>query len=317
MTTPWPTRIRHSAEYLLAATMSMLVRPLSMETVRSLGEAVGRLAYLLAGSRRRIALDNLARAMPELSAGERERIARGVFEHFARMLLELIRFGRLSREEMLALIEIEGEEHVLRAYAAGKGLIFFSGHLGYWEMQGLANPLRWRPISVMARPLDNERLHEMLERLRTATGNTVIYRQGSIRKVLRALAANGGVAILIDQHLQSPDAVLVDFFGRPAATSSMLAALALRTGAAVVPAFGVPLPGGRYRFEYERPVDPPRDGTPESIRDFTQRCNDRIEGRVREHPDLWLWVHRRWRDTGVAAGAERTSVTQLEEEPRG
>src|SRR5262245_59696660 len=184
-------------------------------------------------------------------------------------------------------------------------------------MQGLANPLRWRPISVMARPLDNERLHTMLERLRTTTGNTVIYRQGSIRKVLRALAANGGVAILIDQHLQSPDAVLVDFFGRPAATSSVLAALALRTGSSVLPAFGMPLPGGRYRFVYERPVDPPLDGTPESIRDFTQRCSDRIEAYVRAHPDLWLWVHRRWRDTGAAAGAERTSVAQLEEQPRG
>src|SRR5262245_44104058 len=204
--TPWLTRMRHSAEYLLVTCISLAVRPLPMATVRRAGEAIGRFAYRLAGSRRRIALDNIARAMPELPPGERERIVRGVFEHFARMLLELIRFGRLSREEMLALIEIEGEEHVLRAYAAGKGLIFFSGHLGYWEMQGLANPLRWRPISVMARPLDNERLHEMLERLRTTTGNTVIYRQGSIRKVLRALAANGGVAILIDQYLRYPGA---------------------------------------------------------------------------------------------------------------
>jgi len=308
--------MRHSAEYLLVTCIAVAVRPLSMAAVRRSGEAIGRVAYRLAGSRRRIALDNLARAMPELSADERVRIVQGVFEHFARMILELLRFGSLTRDEMLARIEIEGEEHVQRAYAAGKGLIFFSAHFGYWQMQGLANPLCWRPISVMARPLDNPRLHEMLERIRTMTGNSVIYRQGAVRKVLRSLAANSGVAILIDQHLQSPDAVLVDFFGRPAATSSMIAALAARTGAAVLPAFGGPLPGGRYRFVYESPIDPPADASPESLRDFTQRCSDRIEARVREHPDLWLWVHRRWRDPDAARGAEPPSVAQLEEEPR-
>jgi KDO2-lipid IV(A) lauroyltransferase len=317
MTTPWPTRMRHDAEYLLVSAVSVFVRQLPMPTVRGLGEAVGRLAYRVAGSRRRIALDNVARAMPELPAVERERIVRGVFEHFARMILELIRFSRLTQEEMLACIEIEGEEHVQRAYAAGKGLIFFSAHFGYWEMQGLANPLCWRPISVMARPLDNLRLHQMLERIRTVTGNAVIHRQGAVRKVLRALAANSGVAILIDQHLQSPDAVLVNFFGRPAATSSMVAALAARTGAAVVPAFGGPLPNGRYRFVYEPPIDPPDDDSPESVRAFTQRCSDRIEAHVRSHPDLWLWMHRRWRDADVAAGAGGASVAQLEEEPRG
>lgn len=317
MTAPRFTRLRHGAEYLLVTCISLAVRPLPMATVRSMGEAIGRLAYRLAGLRRRIALDNLARAMPELPPDERERIVKGVFEHFARMILELLRFGRLTREEMLARIEIEGEEHVQRAYASGKGLIFFSAHFGYWEMQGLANPLCWRPISVMARPLDNPRLHEMLERIRTMTGNTVIYRQGAVRKVLRTLAANGGVAILIDQHLQSPDAVLVDFFGRPAATSSMLAALAARTGAAVLPAFGGPLPGGRYRFVYEAPLDPPSDETPESLREFTQRCSHRIEAHVRQHPDLWLWMHRRWRHADAAVGAGRGSVAQLEEEPRG
>jgi len=315
MTPSWSRRMRHGAEYALVSVVAALVRPLPMSTVRSVGEVFGRLVYRLAGSRRRIALDNIARAMPELSAADRARIVRGVFEHFARMTLELIRFGRLTREEMLALIEIEGEEHVQRAYASGRGLIFFSAHFGYWEMQGLVNPLCWRPISVLARPLDNTRLHEMLERIRTLTGNTVIYRQGAVRKVLRALAANSGVAILIDQHLQSPDAVLVEFFGRAAATSSMVAALAARTGAAVLPAFGGPLPGGRYRFVYEPPIDPPADDSPESLRDFTQRCSDRIEAHVRSHPDLWLWMHRRWRTAGDTARVDRPAVSLLDEEP--
>jgi KDO2-lipid IV(A) lauroyltransferase len=139
-------------------------------------------------------------------------------------------------------------------------------------------------------------LNELLEQIRGKTGNFVIYRHGAVRKVLRALAAGQGVAMLIDQHMNSPDAIYVDFFERPAATTSMLAALALRTGAPVVPVFALPLPGGRYRLIYEHAVPPPDPDSPDAIREFTQRCTDVLEMYVRRHPSLWLWMHRRWRD---------------------
>jgi len=86
-----------------------------------------------------------------------------------------------------------------------------------------------------------------------------------------------------------------------------LAALALRTGAPVIPVFALPLPGGRYRFIYERPVPPPKEESPDAVREFTQRCTDVLEMYVRRDPALWLWMHRRWRDrdprlAGEAAG---------------
>ena len=90
--------------------------------------------------------------------------------------------------------------------------------------------------------------------------------------------------MLIDQHMHSPDAIWVNFFERPAATTSTLAALALRTGAPVVPVFALPLPGGRYRFVYEPPVEPPPGEGPEAIREFTQRCTDVLEMYVRRQP---------------------------------
>jgi Kdo2-lipid IVA lauroyltransferase/acyltransferase len=124
----------------------------------------------------------------------------------------------------------------------------------------------------------------------------VIYRRGAVRRVLRVLAGNGTVAMLIDQHIQSADAVTVDFFDRPASTTSALAAIAARTGAPVIPVFALPLPHGRYRMVYERPVDPPVSDSPEALRDFTQRCTDVLEMYVRRYPELWLWMHRRWRD---------------------
>jgi KDO2-lipid IV(A) lauroyltransferase len=183
-------------------------------------------------------------------------------------------------------------------------MIFVGGHIGYWEQQGIEHAVSWKPISLMVRPLDNPALHDLLEHIRTRTGNSVIYRQGSVRKVLRALADNRGVAILIDQHLHASEAVYVDFFGRPAATTSIVGTLVHRTGAAAVPVFGLPLPGGRYRFVYGAPVAPPVDDTAQAIQAFTQRCTDVIEAYVRKYPDLWLWMHRRWRPLPDGAAGE-------------
>jgi len=101
--------------------------------------------------------------------------------------------------------------------------------------------------------------------------------------------------VIIDQHLHSPDVVYVDFFQRRAATTSALAALALRTGAALIPVFALPLPGGRYRLTYEHPVPHPDPDSPNAVRELTQRCTDVLEMYVRRHPDKWLWMHRRWR----------------------
>ena len=291
--------MRHLLEFLPAYLTGVVVRRLPMWLVRRCGRALGRIVYAIDGSHRRVALENLRHAFPGRPPEERRALAQATFAHFGALLLELIKFGSYSPAQMLAASEIEGEDRARQAHQQGRGVFFFTGHFGYWEICGAAHPLRIHPFSVLARPLDNPRLHAMLEGIRTSTGNAVIYRQGAVRRMLRDLADNRGIAVLIDQHLHTPDAVYVDFFRRPAATTSALAALALRTGAPVIPVFALPLPHGRYRFVYEHPVDPPRADTPDAIRDFTQRCTDVLEMYVRRHPDMWLWMHRRWRDRDV------------------
>jgi len=288
--------MKHRAELLLVQAAAACVGRLPMPLVRAGGRGLGRVAYAVDAWHRRVTLENLTAAFPSLPAGERRRVARAMFAHFGSLLLELLKFGQYSEAQMLATIDSEGEERVHAAYAHGRGVLFFTGHFGYWEMQAITQALRVKPVSVLARPLDNPALHERLERIRTRTGNSVIYRQGALRKVVRELSENRGVALLIDQHLHTHDAVQVDFFGRPAATTSALAALALRTGAPVIPVFALPAPRGRYRLVYERPVDPPASEGVEAVREFTQRCTDVLEMYVRRYPDLWLWMHRRWRE---------------------
>ena len=288
--------LRFRVELILTRLVRVLMRALPMPIVRGIGRVLGRIVYVLDRSRRRIALANLAHAFPGRPLKERRVLARAVFAHFGSLLLELLKFSTWSPERMRAAVEVEGMERVTQAMEQGRGAFFFTGHFGYWEINGIVHALCVEPFSVLARPLDNPHLDAMLEEVRTCTGNRVISRRGAVRRILRELAAGRGIAILIDQHLHEADAVYVGFFRRPAATTSALAALALRTGAAVVPVFALPLPRGRYRLIYEHPVEPPLADTPDAVREFTQRCTDVLEMYVRRYPDLWMWMHRRWRD---------------------
>ncbi len=297
-------QIRFRLEHVLVVAVSALIRLLPMSAVRGCGGALGLCFYAIDPLHRRIALDNLAAAFPGRTPAERRAIARRMFAHFGRVLLELLKATRYSAPDLLAHVEIDGADRVRQAYARGRGVLFFTGHFGYWELHAMVHALEFEPMAVLIRPLDNPWLDRLLEAVRTRTGNSTIRRQGAVRKVLRVLAAGHGVGLLIDQHLHSADAILIDFFERPAATTSALAALALRTGAPVIPLFALPLPGGRYRLVYEHAVEPPLADTRDAVREFTQRCTDVLEMYVRRHPDLWLWMHRRWRDVGSAGAGD-------------
>ena len=289
---------RYALEYRAVAAVAAMVRALPPKVSDWAGAAIGYTFYLIDAPHRRLALDNLAAAFPTRPEVERRAIARGVFRHFGCLLTELLRFSGLNRDDMLASVDFEGAERAAQAHQLGKGVLFITGHFGFWEMQALAHPLRFpqTPINVVVRALDNPRLNAWLEDLRTCTGNNVIHRKGSLRRILRALSDNQGVAILIDQHIQTTDAVVIDFFDRPAATTSAVAALSLRTGAPILPVFAVRTPEGRYRMIYEPPIEPPPADHPHAVRELTQRCTDVLEMYVRRYPSQCLWMHRRWRD---------------------
>jgi KDO2-lipid IV(A) lauroyltransferase len=291
--------VRQTLEYAAVMTVRAVLRWLPHAVVRGLGALVGQVVYAVDRGHRRVALGNLAQCFPSRSPAEHRAIARAMFAHFGRLLFEMLKFSTLSHTEMLRRVEFEGEDRARLAYAQGKGVLFFTGHFGFWELHAMVHGLQLQPIGVLARALDNPGLNQLLEDLRTRTGNSVIYRQGAVRRVLKTLNSGQGVAVLIDQHMHSPDAIYVDFFQRPAATTSTLAALALRTGSPVVPVFALPVAGGRYRMVYEHAVEPPPGDGPDAIREFTQRCTDVLEMYVRRHPELWLWMHRRWRDAPV------------------
>lgn len=294
--------LRYRLEYAALAAVRGLVGLMPDAVSWWIGSVVGMGFYYLDASHRRLAVRQLRAAFPTRTERECRTIARQTFRHFGQLLVVLIKFSTLTVEQIRARVEYDGDDRVREALSQGKGVLLSSGHFGFWEMQGMAHPLVLPPMHVLARPLDNPALHQWLEDTRCQTGNSVIYRRGAVRRVLRALEQNECVAIMIDQHIQNAD-VTVDFFNRPAATTNALAALALRTGAPVIPVFALPLPGGRFRLVYDHPVEPPAEDSPDRIQEFTQRCTDVLEMYVRRYPQLWLWMHRRWRDPATGAEA--------------
>lgn len=234
---------------------------------------------------------NFELACPELPAAERPSRVNQCFRSLARVLAALAHLPRITRGNVHEWIRYEGYEHFDSAIKRGKGVIFATGHLGNWELSAFAHALMSQPMAFVVRPLDNPLLDSLATRLRQMSGNEVIGRNDILRPILRALHANRAVGILADQNVAQGKGVFVDFFGRKACVDSGLARLAARTGAAVIPGFAVWSPAER-RFILK--FYPPLEITGDEIQD-TQSVQSALERAIREYPDQWLWIHRRWK----------------------
>ena len=302
--------LRHRFEYGAVLAILAMTRTLPRRMSLAGGAALGALFHRLHGSRRELAVANLRAAFPERSEAECRDILRATFAQLGRHIVDFLCFDAMSLEQMLPLVDIEGHEHVRRAAAGGRGVMYFAGHFGSWELQIMVHALRYQPILMVARTLDNPLIEGLIERIRTRVGTRVLPRQGALRELLRELRRGGSVGMMIDQHIQDRSAVAVEFFGRPAATTSAIASLALHTGASIIPVFAVPLPGNRYRLIYEAPIVPPDADDPDPVRTYTQRCTHLLERYVRHDPHLWLWMHRRWRAPAVSAAPGETETVR-------
>lgn len=296
---------RRRLEAGAAEAVRRALRVLPRRAALALGGSLGRVLGDLDRRHVAIAADNLRHAFPHWEEARRLRAARGVYAHFGRVLLDILWLHGRGREGVRrAMGGVEGRAHVEAAMARGKGAVLVTAHLGNWEVHGVGHGLLFGPIGVVARPLDNPALDRRLCEMRTLGGNTVIPKRHALAHVLRALRAGGGVAVLIDQNVQAGDGIFVDFFGRAAATTTVAAALAVKTGSALVPCHTRLRPDGLYDFVYEPPLlaEAGAERAPEVAR-LTQALTARIEEWVRRTPEQWLWIHRRWKTRPPEAGS--------------
>ena len=265
-----------------------------------LGAALVRAYARVAPSRRRILSENLRAAFPQAGASEIARLAAGSAGWLGTAFVEFLQVSEMSEEDIRSRVRVVGEENLVRARARGKGVFLLSAHFGGWELGAIRAGLIAGPIAPVVRPLDNPHLERELARRRTRFGNRLIAKRDAARDILRTLREGGTVAILVDQNVLPGEAVFVPFFGRLAATTPALALLQLKTDAAVVPAFVWPEGGGRYRLELGTPIlaDEFRGAgldRDEAVRRATARYMEVTEACVRGKPEVWLWMHNRWR----------------------
>jgi Kdo2-lipid IVA lauroyltransferase/acyltransferase len=277
--------------------MGLLPRPMA----RAVGITLGLIVYAVHRRLRRVGLRNLAIAFPEMYESERRRLLRGEFISLGRQLAEVCLFPRYTHENVSDIVGYEGFENFQQAYARGKGVLFLTAHLGAWEISAFAHSLQGHPLSIVMRSLDNPYVDALLQSYRTMHGNRTVDKDDFVRGLLSAMRKGETVGILMDTNMTPPQGVFVDFFGIPACTASGLARIALRTGAAVVPGFTVwNSKTKKYILRFDPAVELIRtnskghDNEADIIAN-TAKFTQVIEGVIRQYPDQWLWVHRRWK----------------------
>jgi KDO2-lipid IV(A) lauroyltransferase len=297
--------MRYQLERFLFSAVRSLGRIIPRPIFLAGGRTFGNLAFHLDRRHRRVAFQNLALAFPELSREKAIGILRECYRFFGGYLSDLLISEKDLLRKMKTDFEFEGLEHLKTAYDAGKGTIIFTAHFGAWELFAIAQGANGFPMELVTRKLDNPFLEHMLQKFRGLTGNSVIDKKAGFRPMLKSLREGKGIGILIDQNITSDDRIFVDFFGMPASTTPALALLKLKTDAALIPVFALPLPNNRYRFIYRQPVEVPLTGDrKEDVRRITQECTRIIEDQIRKSPAYWLWMHSRWKTRpGVAIEA--------------
>lgn len=260
----------------------------------ALGAAAGRLALLL-GVRRRVVLDNLARAFPERSEAERRALARAVYLGFGRNLGELLAARRLSDEALGRLVSFDGWERYERVAARGRGAVVAIAHFGNWELLARACARRGVRLSVITRRLRG-RWNAWLLRARTEAGTRSLPDRDATHEALALLRRGEVLAVAVDQNMLPKRGIFVDFFGAPACTTPAAAVYALRAGAPLLAAFPVRQPDGSHVVRVVGPFEPPAGlRGPAAVRALTQAVTAAVEGMVRAHPEQWYWLHRRWK----------------------
>jgi KDO2-lipid IV(A) lauroyltransferase len=283
--------IRNAAEYVVALVVLKTLEWAPLALANALARTYARLLDRALPRLRRVAYRNLAMALPELGAARHGEIVDGVFRSIARVLVAFAKFPAIGRDTVKHWIRCEGMEYVEAALRQGRGVLFATAHLGNWELSAYAYALLAAPMDVVVRPLDNPLIDALIERRRGLSGNRTIGKREYARAILKSLAANRAIGILVDQNSAADAGVFVDFFGVKACAGVGFAKLAARSGAAVIPGFAV---WDDAEKRYVLRFRPPVEITGDAARD-TQAVQSEIERAIREHPDQWLWIHRRWK----------------------
>jgi KDO2-lipid IV(A) lauroyltransferase len=289
--------IREVAEFSVVWLFVRGLRLLPRELARAVGAAIGACAFYGLGRLRRVGVRNLELAFPEKTTADREAILRSIYRNLGYLLAEFCKMPDYTAEVASEFIRYEGLDNYLRARDKGRGVLVLTGHLGAWELSSFYHSLMGMPMGMVIRRLDNPLVDGFVNRIRCLHGNRVIHKDDFARGLIASMRAGETVGILMDTNMTPPQGVFVPFFGLQACTASGMARIAAKTGAAVVPGFLLWEESERryvLRFGEELEVRHTGDAEGDAVAN-TAAFTAEMERYIRQYPEQWLWMHRRWK----------------------
>jgi KDO2-lipid IV(A) lauroyltransferase len=305
-------RVTDFAVYLVIRMVVCVIQAVPPAVAFWLADGIAWLLYRYVPSRRRIAIENLIAAFPELATNpaRAERIVQAMYQHLVRAVIEgLLLPRKLHIVNWRAFIDLYPATGLPAVLFSERPALIVTAHFGNWEVSGhLTGRLGFHTYAI-ARVLDNPHLERFVLRLRQATGQTIIPKNGAFDRIEAALRTGGKLATLADQDA-GPGGVFVDFFGRPASTHKAIALMAIEFGATIIvtgmPRISragratLPAPAGMeqtfYALEVEDVIDPQEYANrPDAVRAITARYTSALERLIRRYPEQYFWIHRRWK----------------------
>ncbi len=295
MSKPLSKRVKNTLIYVCVVVVKTLLGLLPMRLLGAVGDVLGRVAFVLARKEREKTLRGLETAFGDSTdAATRRKMGSETWANIGRNVFEMFRWATWPRAKVAGLVaRVEGWENAEQAIARGKGVLCVTAHLGHWELLAAYVGSR-TPIAVVAKPLYDPRLDKIVTQFRSKWGGPVIPRGGALKGILRALAENRLIGMLMDQDT-GDDGVFVPFFGRPTWAQTGAARIAQKSGAALVPFFLTRDADGSFVLHVEPEI--PMGPGPEGVLAATAAYTAVIERYVRAYPTQWVWMHERWRST--------------------
>lgn len=297
------------AAYAALAPILLLsygVKALGLRGLLWLGSGLGALLYSL-GFRKKIVRENLtmtiARSMPE---NELESLMKRIYRNVGITFLEIARNFSLSPRQLdrELLLREEDAAFIHRVLARGKGAVFISAHMGNWEMLAMGMTAKGFPVGIVVKRMNNPLAQLLIERQRRRINMQIIYSGNTIEQMKAALARGTAIGFMVDQNITGKKGIRADFLGVPAASIRGLANLVRDTGTAVVPFCALHMPDGRNRVHflpeliYLTAPELPEGSRERLAREEwlnTQQYQSAMDTLVRQFPEQWLWIHRRWK----------------------
>lgn len=295
--------------YLVVRTLICVVQALRVETGQRLAKAMAWLFADVLRVRHAVVEENLRYALPDKTEAERRGLTRRMWEHLFLLVLEVAHAPRkIHQTNWRQYARLKDVQPVVRLLLGHRPTVIVTGHCGNFELGGFLLGILGFPTYTVARTLDNPFLDRFVSRFRGATGQFIIPKNGGYDQILAVLARGGAMSFLADQYA-GPKGCWVEFFGRPASAHKAIALLALEHDAPVAVCYNRRL---RLPMQFEMvatAIADPRDADqgPGSVRELTQWYTRELEQIVRQIPDQYWWLHRRWKDTRPKRGQKRAA----------